>query len=210
MFCKNCGTEIVEGGAFCQQCGRSISGNPGTIQTPGLPAGLMVEDLATFVGKNVEKYLPQFSKFYAGGVDRFQATWHWPALIVPFWWMFYRKLYGWGVLAFLLGIIPFVGLLFHLIWALVANRLYYNHAKKKILEIKNLYPTAGEQKAALHTQGGVGYAPLIIAGILGLIVILGIIAAIAIPQFLYFKEKALQTSLSSIGHLSLTLFTSWI
>jgi hypothetical protein len=209
MFCTNCGTEIIEGGSFCQQCGRSISGSPGNIHPPGLPAGLTVEDLATFVGKNADKYLPQFAKFYAGGGDKFQTTWHWPAFIVPFWWMFYRKLYGWGVLAFLLGIIPLVGLLFHLMWALVANRLYYNHTKKNILEIKNLHPTAGEQKAALHAKGGVGYAALIIAGILGLIVILGIIAAVAIPQFLYYREKAIHTSLSPIGHLSLTIFTSW-
>jgi Tfp pilus assembly protein PilE len=191
-YCPKCGKEVLEGNSFCQHCGGSLSSTPGSMQaqTQNMSSGLTNEDYAAFVGKNWEKYLPKFAKFNVGGIDSFKATWHWPAFFVPFLWLLYRKLYGWAILAFFLGIIPYVGLVTGFFWALVANRLYYNHTKKKLLEIKQLHPTPETQRAVIAVTGGVGNAALIIGVLVGGIAIIGILAAIAIPQFVTYRERA--------------------
>lgn len=196
MFCSKCGKETSEGSSFCQYCGGSLSASPLNTQSPIMTAGLTVEDFTAFVGKNSEKYLPKFAKFNAGGIDSFKATWHWPAFFVPFWWMLYRKLYGWAVLAFFLGIIPYLGLITGFVWAIVANRLYYNNAKKKLLEIKQLHPAPETQKAVITVTGGVGNAALMIGAVIGVVAVVGILAAIAIPGYLGMQERARKGAIS--------------
>lgn len=189
-YCSKCGKEVSEGSSFCQHCGGSLSATPGNMQSPIMSAGLTVEDFTAFVGKNSEKYLQKFAKFNVGGIDSFKATWHWPAFFVPFWWMLYRKLYGWAALVFFTGWIPYIGwFILPIVWAIVANRLYYNHAKKKLLEIKQLHPAPETQRAVITVTGGVGNAALIFLPI-GLIMVIGILAAIAIPQFAAYRQKA--------------------
>ncbi len=190
MFCSKCGREISERSSFCQHCGGSLSTTPSNMQSPIMTSGLTVEDFKTFVGKNSEKYLPKFAKFNVGDIDSFKATWHWPAFFIPFWWLLYRKLYGWAVLAFFLSIIPYLGLLTGFVWAVVANRLYYNHAKKKLFEIKQLHPAPETQKAVITVTGGVGNAVLIIGVVIGMFAVIGILAAIAIPGYLGMQERA--------------------
>lgn len=166
MFCSKCGKEISEGSVFCQHCGGSLSVADSGTQSQIMTAGLTVDDFAAFVGKNSKKYLPKFAKFTAGGTDSFKATWHWPAFFVPFMWMLYRKMYGWAVLALFTGIIPYVGLITGFVWAIVANRLYYNHVKKKLLEIKQLHLAPEIQKAVIAVTGGVDNVALVVIGIL--------------------------------------------
>lgn len=190
-YCTKCGKEVLEGSSFCQHCGENMSSVKSSIHTPSMSSVLTNDDFATFVGKNSEKYLTKFAKFNIGGIDSFKATWHWPALFVPFWWMLYRKMYGWAILAFVTGWIPYIGwFLLPIVWAIVANRLYYNHAKKKLLEIKQLHPSPETQRAVISVTGGVGYAALLIAVPIGSLVIFGILAAIAIPNFIAYREKA--------------------
>jgi hypothetical protein len=189
-YCSKCGKEVLEGSSFCQHCGGSLSASPTGMQTSIMSTVLTKEDFATFVGKNSEKYLTKFSKFNVGGLDSFKATWHWPAFFVPFWWLLYRKIYGWAILAFFLGLIPYVGLVTGFVWAIVANYMYYNHAKRKILEIKQLHPAPETQKAVLTVTGGVGNAALMIGAAIGLVAVIGILAAIAIPAYLGYQERA--------------------
>ena len=196
-YCMKCGKEVLEGTAFCQHCGGDLSATPSSVQTPSMTSGLTNEDFVAFVGKNSEKYLPKFAKFNVGGIDSFKATWHWPAFFVPFWWMLYRKLYGWAVLAFFLCIIPYVGLITGFVWAIVANRLYYNHAKKKLLEIKQLHPAPETQKAVITVTGGVGNAALMIGAVIGVVAVIGILAAIAIPNFIAYRNRACQATVRS-------------
>lgn len=189
-YCSKCGKELSEGSSFCQHCGENLSATPSSMHTSSMSSGLTKEDFAAFVGKNSEKYLTKFSKFNVGGIDSFKATWHWPAFFVPFWWMLYRKIYGWAILAFFLGIIPYVGFVIGFVWAIVANRIYYNHAKKKLLEIKQLHPAPETQKAVITVTGGVGNVALIIGVLIGLIAVIGILAAIAIPGYLGMQERS--------------------
>jgi Tfp pilus assembly major pilin PilA len=155
------------------------------------------DDYITFIGKNSEKYLSKFNKFRVGEIDNFTATWHWPAFFVPFLWMFYRKLYGWAILAFFIGIIPYINILSSIVWAIVANYIYYKHAKKKILEIKQQHPSATTQRAVIAVKGGTGVAALIIAGILGLIAVIGILAAISIPAYMDYTVRSQVSEVAS-------------
>lgn len=197
MFCSKCGKEISEGVSFCQNCGASLSAASGGSKSQIVTAGLTVDDFATFVGKNSETYLPKFAKFNAGGIDSFKATWHWPALFVPFWWMLYRKLYGWAALVFFTALIPYIGwFILPIVWAIVANRLYYNHAKKKLLEIKQLHPAPETQKALITVTGGTGNVALVLGAVLGSVAVIGILAAIAIPGYLGMQERAKKGAIS--------------
>ena len=208
FYCSKCGKEAIEGSSFCQHCGGSLSPTQDSTQTAS--SGLTNEDFRTFIGKNSEKYLAKFAKFNADGADSFKATWHWPALFVPFWWMIYRKMYGWAALAFVLGIIPYVGLLTGFVWAIVANYLYYNHAKKKLLEIKQLHPAPETQKAVITVTGGTGNAVVIIGAVIGIVFVIGILAAIAIPAFLGQQEKARKKAIESSVNGAVPELQSWL
>ena len=196
-YCTKCSKEVLEGSSFCQHCGGNLSATPNSIQTSSMSSGLTNEDFAPFVGTNSEKYLTKFAKFNVGGIDSFKVTWHWPALFVPFLWMLYRKMYGWAILAFFLGIIPYVGLVTGFVWAIVANYIYYKHAKKKLLEIKQLHPAPETQKAVITVTGGVGNAALIIGALIALVAVIGILAAIAIPNFIAYRNRAYQATVKS-------------
>lgn len=182
-YCSKCGKEVLEGSSFCQHCGGSLSATPSSMQTSSVSSGLTNEDFKAFVGNNSEKYLGKFAKFNEGGIDNFKATWHWPAFFVPFAWLLYRKSYGWAILAFFLGIIPFVGVVAMFGWAIVANYMYYKHAKRKLLEIKQLHSAPETQKDAITVTGGVSIAALIIGEVIRLIAVIGILlASIAIQS----------------------------
>lgn len=106
--------------------------------------------LAQFVGSNLEKYLPQFDKFQQGGASHFVFTWHWPAFFVPFFWAIYRKMWGWSIVIFISTIFwP----LTNIIWATVANYIYYRHSMKKLLTIRQNHPTSIDEN--LTESGGV-------------------------------------------------------
>lgn len=194
-YCSKCGKEVLEESSFCQYCGWNLSDSQTGVQTSTTPSGLTKDDFAAFVGKNSEKYLVKFDKFNVGGIDNFKATWNWPAFFVPFWWLLYRKIYGWAILAFFLAIIPYVGLITGFGWAIAANYLYYSHAKKKLIEINQMHTSQETRKAVIMVTGGVGNATLVIGLILGGIAIIGILAAIAIPNFLKFQEKSRKASI---------------
>lgn len=197
-YCPKCGKEVSEESSFCQQCGRNLSIAPANMQTSNLSPGLTKEDYKVFVGKNCEKYLTKFAKFNMGGIDSFKATWHWPAFFVPFWWLLYRKMYGWAILAFFTSWIPYIGwFLAPIIWAITANYIYYRHAKKKLLEIKTIHPALGTQRAVIAVTGGVGNAALISAIGLSMVIVIGILAAIAIPQFLVYRKRGYAATINS-------------
>jgi Tfp pilus assembly major pilin PilA len=223
MFCSKCGKEISEGSSFCQHCGGNLSVATVGTSSQIMTAGLTVDDFATFVGKNSEKYLPKFAKFNAGGIDSFKTTWHWPAFFLSFWWLLYRKLYGWAAIAFFLPFIvvfslsltgmavagsnaafyPLVSLVvwaallsIRFGWAIFANRLYYNHTKKKLHEIKQLHPAPETQKAVITVSGGTGNVAVVLGAVIGSVAVIGILAAIAIPGYLGMQERSRKAALT--------------
>ncbi|MBI4844682.1 MAG: DUF2628 domain-containing protein [Nitrospirae bacterium] len=192
-YCRKCGKETAEGGSFCPHCGENLSSAENHAQQQGMRSAVTNDDFTAFVGKNSERYLPKFAKFNAGGIDNFRLTWHWPAFFAPFIWMLYRKLYGWALLAFIIGwagLIPYAGIFINIAWATTANYIYFRHVKSKISEIKQQHSSQETQRAVIAEVGGVGGPALIIGLVIALIILLGIIAAISIPSFLGFKERA--------------------
>ncbi len=185
-YCAKCGKQAVEGSSFCLDCSDILS----NIQSDGQRSATMNREYDTFIGNNADKYLPKFKKFNINGIDSFSVTWHWPAFFVPFYWMLYRKLYLWALLVFVLSAIPFVNFILMIVFGFTGNYIYYKHAKKKLLEI-SLPPSFTDIQKAVNIarQGGTNSVAVILAPIL-LLTVVGILAAIAIPQFAAFKTKA--------------------
>lgn len=188
-FCKHCGKEVGAAETFCRYCGARLSFSQTGQQGPFPGAAPNSEDLAVFIGKNSDAYLTKFRKFSEGGSDSFAATWHWPAFFFSFWWMLYRKLYPWAALVLFLGCVPYVGFLAMIAFGLSANYIYYLHAKKKLLEVKALHSSEVERAAAIARAGGVNNAVVVIAPLL-IVAVIGIMAAIAVPQFVKYRQRA--------------------
>jgi hypothetical protein len=196
-YCTKCGKEIPNSSSFCGFCGESLAGLKDIIETSSNATVLTNDDFGSFVGKNSIKYLAKFLKFNKGGTESFTATWHWPAFFVPFLWFLYRKLYGWAILSFFIGVIPFIGWFSGIVWGITANYIYYKNAKRKILEIKQIYPAPETQKAVIAVKGGVGHAALFIGALIGLILFILILATIAIPQFTSYRVRAINAVANS-------------
>lgn len=209
-YCTKCGKEVIEGSSYCHNCGENVSSTKSGSQNSETFQDLSNDDLSAFVGKNSDIYLTKFAKFRTGGIDSFKATWHWPAFFVPFLWMLYRKLYGWAVLAFFVGIIPYIGLLSKIVWGITANYIYYCDAKKNILEIKNICPAPEKQKEVISVKGGVGNAAVWAGALIGVLAICGILAALAIPNFLMFQEKAKNNALSVAASNAAPEIQGWL
>jgi len=161
---------------------------PAMVRRPGNTSAASGCDMATFIGKNSDIYLRKFASFGTAGNGGFAATWHWPAFLVPFWWLIYRKQYLWAILAFVLSFIPTIGLLSMIVFGLTGNYIYYTYANKKLLEISAL-PSEMSRAVAMARAGGVNNLAWVLAPLIGIAVI-GILAAIAIPQFNSYRQKA--------------------
>ncbi len=147
------------------------------------------DTLHAFIGRNVSHYLHKFRSFTKEGTPAFKATWHWPAFLISPVWFLYRKLYMWALLSFVLSFIPLVSLASKIIWGICANYLYYKHTHRKIedLKIQHAQSTTDDFTHVLQKKGGVHrWAAWSIPSV----AVIGIIAAIAIPQFASYRNRA--------------------
>jgi Tfp pilus assembly protein PilE len=189
LTCTKCGNTIEEGHRFCRVCGTSF--DPSSPRSPesASQADTTRKDLTLFIGKNADKYLYRFRNFDRNGQDSFAVTWHWPAFLFNFWWALYRKMYGWAVLVLLISCVPYVGLLMMIGFGMSANYFYYRRAKRLVSEIKAGPGTDIDKAAAIARAGGVNNVAVVVAPIL-IIALMGILAAIAIPQFVMYRLKS--------------------
>ncbi|HUI44906.1 MAG TPA: zinc-ribbon domain-containing protein [Nitrospirota bacterium] len=188
-YCRQCGKEVNAGEIFCRFCGAKLSPAQAGSQNPSSSSAAREEDLALFIGKNAEKYLIKFRKFAKNGEDSFVTTWHWPAFFFSFWWTLYRKLYGWALLVLFLGCVPYLGFLVMIAFGMSANYIYYRHAKKKLIEVKSLSASEVERAVAVARAGGVNNVAVVLVPI-AVIALLGILAAVAIPQFVSYRQRS--------------------
>jgi len=143
-----------------------------TPQHAEIKEGITSGEFAAFIGGNAGKYLRKFNEFYVDGKDKFTFTWHWPAFLFGFFWMVYRKLYGWAfVLLFLqtlFSLIPYLSPVARVVIGLIGNYLYYKHTKEKILKLKktHTFSDSAQMVAALKKIGAVNVRALIICIIL--------------------------------------------
>ena len=147
--CSQCSKELPEGGVYCPYCGQKAH-----FQSYRAPATVTEEDFIEYIGPRAEVYLAKFKKFQTTAIDGFALTWHWPAFIFGFWWLLYRKLYVWALVASGLWLIPHLALPAWFVWGAVANYLYYRQAKRKIGEYRSRLNGALPARA-LAAVGGV-------------------------------------------------------
>lgn len=84
----------------------SVYGNTYVETIDGIPYG----EVATFIGKNAQSYMPVFSKMEITGA---KTAWHWPVAVLSFFfgplvsalWFFYRKMYKIAAILVVIGII---------------------------------------------------------------------------------------------------------
>ena len=213
VACAGCGTLVT--GVAPPPVARTASPN-----TAGAEPVDQTEFYETAIGVNGghEYYLSRFLFYDAQGGPK--AGWHWPAFFVTFWWMLYRKMWRAALIYFLtpyvlmgIGLAIFLQLknypaaaghmfdfilvlgcgYYAWIWLWIpshATGMYYRHCNAKIAESKRASRNEQKQLRILAAKGGTsGLVPFLLIVFLG-IPIIGILAAIAIPQYSDYTTRA--------------------
>ena len=101
---------------------------------------LSAEELTAYIGPRAERYRPRFERFTRTGTTRFEFSWNWPASLAGMWWYLYRKMYGWALVDFVLGVLLgwtlFVPILWGVARAVTADYLYFRQADRRIREAR--------------------------------------------------------------------------
>lgn len=123
-FCEKCGAEILDGQAFCEKCLSDMNELKNDEQQ-------FAQAVSSFVGKNAKRYLPIFANFRNGA----KSWWNTAAFFFNSLWLFYRKMYLYGVLALLaeLAIFYFGGkfavllnIAYRILCGFFGDRIYYH------------------------------------------------------------------------------------
>ena len=165
---------------------------------------------AAYVGeKKADYYGRRLMRFEAEGS---MISWNWPAFFVTGWWLLYRKmwlnaaLYWFALpiaLSLLTGIItgvtgnPVLGVgLYYgsyfvigfIVVPMLANWLYYKHVGKKVDKVSYMLSSDEHRAAELARIGGTSRSVAIL--IPAIIILIGILAAIAIPAYQDYTARA--------------------
>lgn len=197
---------------YCQQCGRPLADDESTC--PHCQGSSGADDLACYRALVGEKrqayYLRHFAHF--DGAGKTSASWNWPAFLITFYWLLYRKLWLPALLYFLLpyafvainplanAIHPLLSALLNLLFALAlfivpplyANALYYRHCRKQMAKVRAREQSRERQLTLLAARGGTSSIAIVVMALL-LIAMIGIIAAIALPAYQTYTLR-MQTS----------------
>jgi len=167
--------------------------------------------LSVYLGpKNADYYLRLFADFERTGR---KVSWNWPAFFIASFWLLYRKMWGlaalyWFVLPLAVVLVSVLltvaiapelaGVMYYLIsWTITfilvpmyANWLYYRHVKKKIDRVTAAVPE-GQQAIEVARAGGTSNAAgIAVAVVFFGIIIVGVLAAIAIPAYQDYTIRA--------------------
>lgn len=135
-------------------------------------------DHQIYVWKNTDYYISQFKKFRNHDGDRFTITWNWPAFFIPEFWMLYRKLYSWAIVALILKFT--LPLFSNIVWGATANYIYFNKASKEVRRINSIWEDdTSSIVLALSMLGGVN------EGLIKVGIAAGIIAGAGMIGFIY-------------------------
>lgn len=164
------------------------------------------EAWAAYIGpKNRDYYLQRFERYSKGN----GALWHWPALLVSWYWLLYRKMWpqaalyfvGIFVMSFVLGMITSVnedaggiaGLAmlagFFIVPAMLANGMYWRRSLKVMGRLRAITSSRDQYLGALSVKGGTSNLAIVFV-IVGAIFFFGIMAAIALPAYNDYTKRA--------------------
>ncbi len=95
--CPHCGALCERDDTYCKKCLEKFSFDDKTVE-PAIK-GLDDADVKKFVGKNSDYYLEKFKK---AGKKKYFFQLNWPAIIFGQTWMFYRKMYLYAMITYVL------------------------------------------------------------------------------------------------------------
>ena len=174
------------------------------------------EAWAAFIGdSNTHYYLTRFDRVSRGD----SGGWHWPAFFITWYWMLYRKMWVPALIYFfapyvfamvvgaVTAAVPALGGLLFLAWWLgmlivpgfKANAWYYGHFEKKMRDVRARGGSKDQMLARLEAAGGTSNILVIIVAVLGIIMGIGILAAIALPAYQTYTVKAKVVEAMPIG-----------
>ena len=184
----------------------------------GSDSDVLTEDeaWAAIIGDaNTHHYLTRFERLARGD----SGGWHWPGMLVTWYWMLYRKMWVPAVLYFfapwvgavVIGVIaaasPGLGAILYLAqWAailvvpgLMANAWYFKHCENKIRDVRARGGSKDQIVARLEAAGGTSGVVVIIVAVLGIFCTIGILAAVALPAYQTYTVKAKVAQAMPVG-----------
>ncbi|MBW8758290.1 MAG: DUF2628 domain-containing protein [Burkholderiales bacterium] len=185
------------------------TGVPGRASRLGDPSEVLTDEdaRAAVIGdSNTVYYLGRFDRIAHGE----SGGWNWPAFLVTWYWMLYRKMWvpallyfvaPYFVMALLFGVAaasPAVGAVLWLAWVaawligpgLLANGWYYGHVRRKIRDVRARGGSKDQIVTRLEAAGGTSSVAVIVVAVLCVLVVPGMLAAIALPAYQTYTVKA--------------------
>ncbi len=94
--CLNCGHTVIKGDTICRACGARLINNVRYIEKEeDTIDGANVSELSLFIGQNSSRYVEIFAKNKG---KKIFFNMNWSAFFFNIYWMFYRKMYKYGII----------------------------------------------------------------------------------------------------------------
>lgn len=222
MFCPKCGKSNNDFAKFCTSCGEDMHARASTPELEGEDRS--ITRFEAFVGtRNTDYYVSRFARFEDGGS---RASWHWPAFFLTFYWLLYRKMWLYAALYFFLPSLLMIPIssaiaavstssgqalaLSSIVWIgglfilppMFATSLYYKHYNAKLETVAAGTSNRVRQLTQLAERGGTSGVAFFIVGALVLVMVIGILAAIAVPAYQTYATKAKMAQAEATGRLA--------
>jgi len=152
-------------------------------------------EVAAFIGPNADRFEETWlllSDRVGAGKPSMARSWSWPALLVPWAWLFYRKQWALGAMVLLIpvalsmllpGAPAGATLGLYVMFAIQAKAHYLNAAVHKIAKLKSADPRSDRLENRIRQCGGVSTLAGFVSGaILGLILMLMVLAHLQIAH----------------------------
>lgn len=235
MFCPECGSSNDDAAKFCIKCGAALAPTAQTGATPRAnedgPASDEEYYKAVIGPGNQDYYLDRFLRF--DDERKISPTWNWPAFLVTFYWLLYRKMWGLAAIYFLLpyalwlvsllvgavagsavGFVVSLGYFGYLAAAFIviplyANGLYYRHCQKTIATVRAATQGTQRQLGELAGKGGTSRAAYVVILVLAGVAVIGMLAAIAIPAYQDYTTRARLAQAMPVGRAATAYVDSY-
>ncbi len=175
------------------------------------------EAWAAFIGgSNTDYYLERFERLANGD----SGGWNWASFFLRVYWMLYRKMWlsaliwyfvpGFALVALLLvcaaiakAAVPFAliawGVGYVALPGMKGNAWYYKHCEKKIRAVRARGGSKDQMLARIEAAGGTSGIALILLAVFGIIALIGILAAVALPAYQGYTVKAKVAQTMPVG-----------
>lgn len=162
--CSQCGSAIIENAQFCSNCGAAVQETAAAVDPIKMVASkvnsaTLDEERAfrLFIGENADYYLGKWTT--PDGKLQKKLSWNWAAFFFGILWFFYRKMYGWALGFYVIGIalyflLPGISFGMWIVYGLTANSLYYDHVKDRIETSRQMVTGIEDQEKAIAMSGG--------------------------------------------------------